>query len=222
MAESHFNYDNLERGGRFTSATFSIIFIDIVRFTSFGDNSALREAVRALRDCIVDVLEKLHWDEPAGTDNDCIMLPTGDGYGIAFETWISDVEILRYAVDLSTRLKQKGYPIRLGISKGPCFVYKVLNDHLNLVGWGIVDAERAMSAGTRNHILCTYEFARPCLDMKSDPDLYDIGEFEVKERKVHLYSYYSEGKFGNKEMPRVPRPKRPAKKRRKSARGRSK
>src|SRR5258708_7367446 len=199
MAESHFNYENLEKGGRFTSGTFSVIFIDIVKFTAFGDNPALRKVVRALRDCIVDIFEKLHWDEP-GVDNDAVMLPTGDGYGIAFEAWVSDVEILRYAVELSTRLKQEGYPIRLGINKGPCFVYKDLNDHLNLVGWGIIDAERAMSGGGKNHILCTSEFAKQCLDMKADPDLHDIGEFVVKDRRLHLYNYFSD-KFGEKGLP---------------------
>src|SRR5437588_1124772 len=108
MAESHFNYEKLERAGKFTSGTFSVLFVDIVKFTTFGDNPALRKGVRSLQNAIVDIFDKLRWDEP-GIDNDAVMLPTGDGYGIAFEAWVSDIDVLRYAVDLSTTLKTEGY-----------------------------------------------------------------------------------------------------------------
>jgi hypothetical protein len=204
VAESHFNYDKLERAGKFLAGTFSVIFVDIVRFTAFGDNKALRKGVRALQNAVVDVFENLKWDEILAVDNDAVMLPTGDGYGIAFESWISDIEVLRYAVELSDTLRSEGYPIRMGINKGTCFVYKDLNEHLNLVGWGIIDAERAMSCGGRSHILCTGEFAKQALDMKADPNFHDIGTFVVKDRKLHLFNYYSDA-FGNPEQPKAKR-----------------
>jgi class 3 adenylate cyclase len=198
-----FNYETLERAGRFRSGTFSVIFTDIVQFTQFGDNRKLRKGVRSLQNAIVDIFEELHWDEP-GRDNEVVMLPTGDGYGIAFDSGISDVDILTYAVELSNTLKEEGYPIRVGINKGPCFVYKDLNDHLNLVGWGIIDAERAMSCGEKNHILCTKDFAKQCLDQKGDPGLHDVGEYIAKERKLHLFNYHSDG-FGCEASPNAKR-----------------
>jgi hypothetical protein len=189
----------LERAGRFTAGNFSVFYVDVIRFTHFGDNSALRKVFRSLQFAIIDIFEELHWDEP-GRENDLVMLPTGDGYGVAFEAWISDIDILRYAVKLSNVMRSEGYPVRIGINKGPCFVHTDLNDHLNLVGWGIIDAANTVSCGDKNHILCTNEFAKVCLDMKADPNFHDVGEFVIRDRRLHLFNYYSK-EFGNSQPP---------------------
>ena len=179
------------------------MFLDIVRFTKYGDNSELRRAVRTLQNAIVDTFDTddFHWDDP-GINNELIMLPTGDGYGIGFDPSVKDVAILNLAASLSAHLSSEGYPVRIGIAKGPCFVYKDLNYRLNLTGWGIIDAERAMSCGDANHILCTDMFAKPLLDSSSKLSLYDIGAFEKKGRPLVLYNYYSRS-FGNSKHPSV-------------------
>lgn len=201
MSVGKFNYQRMEKPGAFEPGTFVVIFMDIVGFTKYGDNTALRRAVRVLQNAIVDIFDTddYHWDDP-GIDNELIMLPTGDGYGIAFDPVVRDRDILTLAASLSTHLNEEGYPIRMGIAKGPCFVYKDLNYHLNLTGWGIIDAERSMSCGNANHILCTDQFAKPCLDSWPGVALHDIGAYEKKGRILHLYNYFSKD-FGNPEAP---------------------
>ena len=200
--ESRFSYQKLERPARFLKGSFTVMFIDIVRFTTYGDNEALRNAVRALQNAITDVFGELEWDVggPA-TPNDAVMMPTGDGYGIGFESSrVEDRNILKYAVELSNRLKSENVSVRIGISHGPCYVHKDVNSKLNLAGWGIVDAERVMSCGDKNHILCTGAFARPLIDAKDEPNLHLIGEYSKKGRRLEVYNYYSDN-FGNPETP---------------------
>jgi class 3 adenylate cyclase len=204
MVLGKFNYERLEKPSVYEAGTFSVIFSDIVGFTTYGDNVALRRGVRALQNAIVDIFDTddFHWDDD-GFDNELLMLPTGDGYGIAFDGKVKDKDVLNFATQLSSVLSAEGYPVRIGVAKGPCFVYKDLNYHMNLVGWGIIDAERAMSCGGPNHILCTDMFAKPCLDTWSGLPLHDIGEYQVKGRHLHLYNCYSDT-FGNPERPIPP------------------
>lgn len=203
MVLGKFNYERLEKPSVYEAGTFSVIFSDIVGFTAYGDNNALRRGVRALQTTIVDIFDTddFHWDD-VGVDNELLMLPTGDGYGIAFDPKIKDRDVLSFATQLSSILSSEGYPVRVGVAKGPCYVYKDLNYHMNLVGWGIIDAERAMSCGVANHILCTDMFAKPCLDNWSDLPLFDIGEYIVKGRPLRLYNCYSDS-FGNPERPQA-------------------
>jgi hypothetical protein len=200
MSNGFFNYFKLGTPGRFLPRTITVLFIDIVRFTRYGDNAALKEAVRSLEATISDVLESLEWDIE-DDDNDAVMLPTGDGYGIGFAAEIHDSHVLSYAAEISNKLKERGFPVRIGINKGPCFVYKDLNGRLNLTGWGIVDAERAMSCGDKNHVLCTGAFAEPYNLSKSDRGIHDIGNYKIKGRTLHLYNYYQDGDFGNSSPP---------------------
>jgi hypothetical protein len=199
MANGFFNYFKLGTPGRFLPRTITVMFIDIVRFTRYGDNGALKEAVRTLEATISDVLESLEWDIE-DEDNDAVMLPTGDGYGIGFAADIHDGHVLSYAADISNKLKERSFPVRIGINKGPCFVYKDLNGRLNLTGWGIVDAERSMSCGDKNHIICTAAFAEPYHLSRADRSLHDIGSYKIKGRALHLFNYYQDN-FGNSAAP---------------------
>jgi class 3 adenylate cyclase len=215
MMLGKFNYERLEKPSVYEAGTFTVLFLDIVGFTTYGDNVALRRGVRALQNAIVDIFDTddFHWDDP-GIDNELIMLPTGDGYGIGFDPRVKDRDVLGLASQLSTTLANEGYPVRAGIAKGPCYVYKDLNYHMNLVGWGIIDAERAMSCGDKHHILCTDMFARACLDAWSDLPLHDLGPYQVKGRDLHLFNYYTDH-FGNPKVPerfaRAIEPAKPAK-----------
>jgi len=203
MPLGKFNYERLEKPGVYEPGSFSVMFLDIVGFTKYGDNIALRRGVRALQNAIVDIFDTddYHWDDD-GIDNELLLIPTGDGYGIAFDPSVKGREVLNLAAQLSSSLRSEGYPVRIGIATGPCFVYKDLNYHMNLVGWGIIDAERAMSCGDANHILCTDMFAKPCIDAWSDLPLHDIGHYLKKGRPLHLFNFYAEG-FGNGEMPKA-------------------
>ena len=150
------------------------------------------------------MFQDLEWDVAGPvTQNDAVMMPTGDGYGIGFESFVSDEDILGYAVEISNRLRDEGVSVRVGINHGPCFVHKDVNNKPNLAGWGIVDAERAMSCGGKNHILCTGSFAHPYIDSKAEPNLKSIGKYIKKDRELDLFNYYSDT-FGNPETPTRP------------------
>ena len=142
------------------------------------------------------VLKRVKWDERR-IRNGAILNPSGDGYFIGFDNFISDDDVLGFASELSSRLDAKGVPIRVGINKGPCFVYLDLNSKLNLCGWGIIDAERVMSCGDKNHILCTYEFAHEQQNRHSNPNLTHVGTADVKGRQLIVYNYAYTDQFGN-------------------------
>ena len=168
-----FDYENVERPGVFVDGKISVMFTDIVRFTKFGDNEALREAVRALQNAITDIFRDVEWDRTSKIEpNGVIMISTGDGYGIGFEpSLVKDRKVLDYAVELSNRMKKEEKPIRIGINNGSCYIHKDANGFMNLCGWGVIDAERVMSLGGKNHILCERSFAKSLLDDKDDPNL---------------------------------------------------
>jgi len=180
------------------------MFIDIVRFTKFGNNEALREAVRRLQDTLTDVMKKVVWDRQSDVEpNGAIMMPTGDGYGIGFEPGIApDEDVLKYAAAISNAMKKKKYPVRIGISRGVCYTHEDLNDHLNLCGWGVISAERTMSCGEKNHILCNSNFVEFYTSNHTDPNLHPIGKYTIKHgKKIEVYNYFS-GDFGNEEKPK--------------------
>jgi class 3 adenylate cyclase len=196
-----FNYRLFRRRpGKFVPIKATVMFIDVVGFTTKGDNKALRHAIRRLQETITDVFDELHWDEEK-RQNDVIMLPTGDGYGIAFEpNRVSDIAVLGYAAKLSKGLAAADVPIRMGINNGPCWVHTNLNDQLDVAGWGIIDAQRAMTVGEKNHILCTDQFAQQYVQAESEPHLHAIGTYTVKQRTLTLFNYFSKT-FGNPRTP---------------------
>ncbi len=199
--ESRFSYQRLETPGRFSKGSFTIMFIDFITFTRYGDNQDLRRGARTLQNGIIDVFDELEWDVAGPvTQNDAVMIPTGDGYWIGFENFVDDKDILNYAARLSTRLKEENTSVRIGINHGPCFVHRDVNSRVNLVGWGLVDAERVMTCGSKGHILCTSAFARPLIDSTDEPNLHFIGQYSIRGRKLEVYNYYSDS-FGNPYSP---------------------
>lgn len=200
-----YNNDKVKIPGAFLECgDVTVVFIDIVGVTK-NDNEKMRNAVRSLQNHLVDVLIKVKWDTE-GSENGAILIPTGDGYAIGFEkSIVDDKEILEYAKEISIRMGQEGFPVRIGINNGPCFYHLDLNKKLNLCGWGIVDAERTMSLGDKSHILCEASFAKSVGDSKKNPDLHKIKIFKVKHgRELTIYNYYSDGWFGNSEKPEQP------------------
>jgi hypothetical protein len=99
-------------------------------------------------------------DPEVPANNDAILNPTGDGYFVGFNDTITDMDIMSFVETLSTRLNQQNLAVRICINKGLCTLYRDLNDKLNLCGWGIIDTQRVMSLGGRNHILCTESLSR--------------------------------------------------------------
>jgi hypothetical protein len=197
---SEFTYDRFDQDhGKFIKVEPIVMFIDIVGFTKKGSNTELRDVVRRLQENINDTFEDIKWDEEEGP-NQAIMLPTGDGYGIGFEKSIDSKYVLKHAVELSNKLRDSESPVRIGINKGPCWRHFDLNNKLNLAGWGIIDAARAMACGRKNHIICTDRLATTHLEIQKDANMHQVGRFGSKGRKLILYNYYS-NRFGNSARP---------------------
>jgi hypothetical protein len=114
---------------------------------------------------------------------------------------VPDEDILNYAVEISKRLSIARLGVRVGVNKGTCIVYRDLNAKLNLCGWGIIEAQRVMSLGSRDHILCTESFAKDYINRHTTKDLVCIGRHTVKKREIVVYNYFQEGMFGNPALP---------------------
>jgi len=180
---------------------FTVMAIDVVEFTTLGDDEAFRDAVNKLEYTVANVLRKVRWDERKGV-NGAILNFTGDGYFIGFDSSIvSDEDILKYAADISRRMGTDGLAVRIGINKGSCTVYRDLNAKLNMSGWGIIEAQRIMSLGDRNHILCTEAFAKDYINRHKTPNLNRVGSRSAKARELIVYNYYDTNVFGNKADP---------------------
>lgn len=196
-----YNNDKIKTPGQFLECgDIAVVFIDIVGVTK-NDNEKMRNAVRGLQNHLSDVLIKVKWDTE-GPENGAILIPTGDGYGIGFEnSFVNDEDALEYVKQISIRMKEEGFPVRIGINKGPCFYHLDLNKRLNLCGWGIVDAERTMSLGDKNHILCEASFAKGIKDRKTNPAMHKLKIYKAKHgRELTIYNYYSKD-FGNSNKP---------------------
>lgn len=199
-----FDYRKIRKDGigHGMTGVYTVVAFDIVKFTSLGTNDAFRDCVHELEYVMRTVLDPVKWDERQ-TRNGAILNPTGDGYIIGFDTVIKDEDILEYTTEISNRLAKNSIFVRTGISKGSCFVYRDLNSKLNLCGWGIIDAARAMSYGQKQHILCTYDFAHDYLGRHHTTDFHEIGKVTVKSRELILYNYFKTGEFGNETTPSI-------------------
>lgn len=176
------------------------VFLDIVGFTKLGDNDEMRRAIQELHNVIATVLTRLEWDLE-DKDNDVIMIPSGDGYGIAFCDEIQDEEILEYVVKLYKGIT-RSMKIRIGVSKGPNVVFQDLNDKLNIIGWGINRAQRVMTVAEENQILCDASFAEHFLKVKKGDGLIKVGKAKVKHgEELTIYNFYKEEGIGNKTTP---------------------
>ncbi len=197
-----YNNDKLKIPGQFLDVgKITVMFMDIVG-VSKNDNQKMRNAFRTLQNALSDILVKVKWDTE-GSENGAILIPTGDGYAIGFEpNFVDDEEALRFSQEISIRMKEETFPLRIGINKGPCFVHLDLNKKINLCGWGIVDAERTMSLGEQNHILCEESFAKPIKDNRANSKLIKLKKYSVKHgRELTIYNYFSKDEFGNHDKP---------------------
>lgn len=139
-----------------------------------------------------------------------IVLPTGDGMAIGF---LQNPELpLQLSVQLHSRLrehnagrkKEDEIGVRIGLSSGPVFIMKDINNNQNVWGPGIVLARRVMDIGDSRHILLSGELADQLVALKEEyqDSIKFIGDYPIKHgRTIRVYSAYSND-FGNPEPPR--------------------
>jgi class 3 adenylate cyclase len=178
-----------------------ILFFDVVGFSKEMDNEGSKQIVTDMQRVMWDLLENnFYWAEKSkhASKNNLLLIPTGDGYGIAINETKNDDDILWIARKLYRALAEKKINIRMGIAKGRNVVTIDLNENLNIFGYGIVLATRVCNAASDGQILVHSEFAQSLQQDKAMPELTKIKiPFTAKHGlKIHCHNYFQENDFG--------------------------
>lgn len=181
----------------------SILVFDIVGFTQNMFNDKMLEIVGDIHTAVFETLDPEHYWAEKGINsnlNSLILIPTGDGYGIALSNKLTDDEIFVITQKLYSRLKREGLKFRMGIAKGRNVLKVDLNDNLNIFGYGIVLATRVCNAAKEMQILVDSGLAESLLQQKEISELQKIEDIiEVKHNfKIKCYNYFKENEFGIK------------------------
>jgi class 3 adenylate cyclase len=166
-----------KRVPRYTKVFNVVLFFDTVDFTRNSTNQQMSKIIDKIDTVIGDLLyDDFNWNEQ-DQYNDFILMPTGDGLGIAFHPDTDNDKILRIVIDLYTALTENnGISIRMGIAKGPNTRYLDVNKMNNLFGWGVNTAYRVMDGADKNQILIHEDYAK---------ELRNIKEIKIMDKTPH-------------------------------------
>lgn len=191
----------------FFSVNVPILFFDVVGFTKDTTNEAMRRCIRNIEDSMRDILyEDYNWNE-RNKSNHLILVPTGDGYAIAFDGDMSLNKVFDLSATLYKRIisNSDNFKLRFGMAKGPCMVHQDLNEKNNIFGYGINMASRVMGIALDNQFLVHEELASELLRAQDYPRLHKIDKpFPIKHgESIMVYNFYEEGPngFGNEHEP---------------------
>ena len=197
--------------GVYKSVNLVVMFFDVIGFTKNTNNEDMKDCVRDIENTVFDELyDAYNWNETT-EKNDLILIPTGDGYSIAFHPHFRYDEILEIIKKFYCRLRNRlKFKIRVGVAKGPCQVYQDQNEKNNVFGYGINLANRVMGLASENQILIHEDFAREILHQRQHPEIHELvgKHFEIKHgdtiRVYNFYGTYEDMFFGNKNEPSDP------------------
>ncbi|MEO9320680.1 MAG: ATPase domain-containing protein [Nitrososphaera sp.] len=139
-----------------------------------------------------------------------IVLPTGDGMAVGF---LLDPELpMQLSIQLHKKLRQFNagkspedhLGVRIGLSTGPVFVVRDVNNNQNVWGPGIILARRVMDFGDDGHVLLADNIAETLIGIK-DEYRKEIRLLKEAQKLKHgqalkIYSAHSE-EFGNSAVP---------------------
>jgi len=176
---------------------------DLVDYTSLDSNRDLVQAVTMLEtELKLHLTPVFHWDErKLGGDekstNDIFLRSTGDGYVVAFSQGIDDRSALEHLMKIHSRV-QRRHAVRLGVNRGNNYLVSDVNERVNILGWGINLAARALQFAEAGQIICTEHLAKPIIhtDKQLTKSLVLLGTRTIKKTKLILYNYYKSGEFG--------------------------
>lgn len=184
-----------------------VLFFDVIGFTKNTTNDVMRKCIRNIEDSMRDILyEDYNWNE-RNKSNQLILVPTGDGYAIAFESGMALDRVFDLSATLYKRIISNSdkFKVRFGMAKGPCLVHSDLNDKNNIFGYGINMANRVMGIAMENQFLVHSELALELLRAKEYPRLHKVDkEFTIKHSEtIKVYNFYEAGPngFGNMDDP---------------------
>lgn len=180
-----------------------VAIYDLVDYTGLDSNRDLVQAVKMLEtELQLHLTPVFHWDERTvggveKSTNDILLRSTGDGYVVAFSQGIDDRGALENLVRIHSRVQSR-HAVRLGINRGKNYLVADVNERVNIVGWGINLAARALQFAEAGQIICTEHFAKPIIqtDKKLARTLVLIGPHTVKNTELVLYNYRKSGEFG--------------------------
>ena len=173
-----------------------VLFIDVVGYSKLliDDQRELQQQLNQ----IVRGTDQFRAAEAAGK---LVRLPTGDGMALVFFT--SPAAPVQCALEISDALRSHSQlRVRMGINTGPVSGVADVNDKSNIAGAGINMAQRLMDIGDAGHILLSKRAAEDLVQYRQwEPDLHDLGEFEVKHGvKISIVNLYTD-KLGNPQVP---------------------
>lgn len=141
--------------------------------------------------------------------NKRVALATGDGMVVGF---LLNPELpLKLSIEFHHKLKEynqtksddEKISVRIGLSSGPVFILRDINNNKNLWGPGIVLARRVMDLGDNLHILITDRLAEELISLSDEYRrmINPVSEYEIKHGQIiKVYSAYSVD-FGNPNVP---------------------
>src|SRR5881394_1472184 len=152
-----------------------LLLIDVVGYSKLLVNEQI-ELLQELNQ-IVRSTESFRRAEASG---ELIRVPTGDGMALLF--FRSPEEPARCALEISKALQDHpSIRLRMGVHSGPVNRVTDVNDKTNIVGSGIIVAQRVMDCGDAGHILLSAHVAEDLYEYRHwQPYLHDLGECEVK------------------------------------------
>ena len=173
-----------------------VLFLDIVGYSKRATNEQ-----RVLIDQLNQAVRNSDEFQRAEAAARIIKIPTGDGMALVF--YKSPEQPVECALEISRVLKS--FPelqVRMGVHSGPISAVTDLNDRTNAAGIGINIAQRVMDCGDAGHILVSKRVAEDLEEYGNwQPQLHDLGEFEVKHGvHVHVFNLFTD-ELGNPEVP---------------------
>jgi hypothetical protein len=180
---------------------FPILFFDVVGFSKDMNNDGSKKIVTDMQRVMWDLLDNdYYWAEKTkhSSKNNLLLIPTGDGYGIAINETLKDDVILWIARKLYRKLAEEEIKIRMGIAKGRNVVTIDLNENLNIFGYGIVLATRVCNAASDGQILVHSEFAQSLLQDKAIAELTEVKDPFIGKHnlKIPCHNYFQKDDFG--------------------------
>ena len=178
---------------------------DLVGFSSHKSNDDLVAAVSYMDTRIkLGLGDTYFWgDRTRGgweaERNQVLMRSTGDGYVVAFSHDIIEFDSLQKLLKIYQGIS-KSHKVNLRINKRNNYVVTDVNGLVNIIGWGINYAARALQFAKNGQIICTEHFAKSYLKTYGDEilekEMVGIGKQKIKEARIELYNYHRDGEFG--------------------------
>src|SRR5512133_2679866 len=173
-----------------------LLSIDVVGYSKLLVN----EQIELLQD-LNQIVRNTECFRAAETKGKLVRVPTGDGMGLLI--FQSPEEPVRCAREISRTLQEHPHiQLRMGVHSGPVNQVTDVNDKTNIAGPGINVAQRVMDCGDAGHILLSGHIAEDLTQYRHwQPNLHDLGEFEVKHGlRLHLFNLCKEN-LGNPQVP---------------------